>query len=292
MTTRGVDDQGMRVCVFGLGLMGRPMARALIAAGHHVRGWNRSPLDGELVEGIPLCRDLEDAAQADIALLMLADSAAVDAVLARIEPHLSAGRLVLDMGSSEPWRSKEHVRRLAAKGIGWIDAPVSGGPESAAAGRLAIMAGGNEADFDRVKPLLDTLGGNVVRVGGPGAGHTAKVVNQIIVCLTVEAVAEALTLAEKSGLDLRLVQEALKGGSAHSRILEVQGTRMIDRAYVAGGKVTTMLKDLRMALELASSLGADLPHVASTAALYEELVAQGDGGLDCSALHKLRSPDA
>jgi 3-hydroxyisobutyrate dehydrogenase-like beta-hydroxyacid dehydrogenase len=219
--------------------------------------------------------------------MMLADSDAVDAVLSRLEPHLSAGQMVLDMGTSDPARSRAHARRLGAKGIGWVDAPVSGGPEGAKTGTLAIMAGGTKADFDRAKPLLETLGSNVVHVGDPGAGHTMKLINQVIVGLTIEAVAEALTLAEKSGIDPRLAQRALKGGFADSRVLQLHGTCMISRTYVPGGKAETQLKDLRLAASLAAAVSARLPHLESTVALYETLLAQGDGELDHSALHKL-----
>ena len=275
------------VCVLGLGLMGRPVARTLVRAGYHVTGWNRSPLPQDLIQGIPLCQGLKEAARAEVCLLMLADSEATDAVLGQLELHLSSGQLVMDMGTSDPARSRAHARRLGARGIGWVDAPVSGGPEGAATGSLTIMAGGAEPDFASARAVLETLGSNVVHVGGPGAGHTAKLINQVIVGLTIEAVAEALTLAERNGLDPRLVQQALQGGFADSRILQIHGTRMINRAYVPGGKVKTQLKDLRLALDLASSVSAHLPHLKSTVALYEALMAQGDGELDHSALHKL-----
>lgn len=278
------------VSVLGLGLMGRPIARRLLAAGYQVCGWNRSPLPEELVEGIPLCSALTEAAQAKICLLTLTDTPAVDSVLAQLEPHLGPGQVVMDMGTSDPAHSRAHAWRLAARGIGWIDAPVSGGPEGAAAGSLAIMAGGTVADFSRVRPFLEMLGGNVVRVGGPGAGHTAKLINQLIVGLTIEAVAEALTLAEKSGLDPHLLQQALQGGFADSKILQLHGSRMINRAYVPGGKARTQLKDLHLAQELARSVSVTLPHLESVIARYQELVAQGDGDLDHSALHKLLWP--
>lgn len=275
------------VCVFGLGLMGRPIARRLLAAGYQVCGWNRSPLPEGISEGIPLCPDLAEAAQAKVCLFTLADSTAVDAVLTQLEPHLSPGQVVMDMGTSDPAHSRAHAWHLAAKGVGWVDAPVSGGPEGAAAGSLAIMVGGTVADFTRVRPFLEMLGSNVVRVGGPGAGHTAKLINQLIVGLTIEAVAEALTLAEKSGLDPQLLQQALQGGFADSKILQIHGSRMINRAYVPGGKVTTQLKDLLLAQELAHSVLAHLPHLENAVTRYQELVVQGDGELDHSALHKL-----
>ncbi|GIK43076.1 MAG: NADPH nitroreductase [Chloroflexota bacterium] len=275
------------VCVCGLGLMGRSIARRLLAAGYQVCGWNRSLLPTELTEGLPLSPNLAEAAQAKVCLFTLSDSAAVDAVLAQLEPYLSPGHVVMDMGTSNPAHSRAHAWRLAAKGVGWVDAPVSGGPEGAAAGSLAIMVGGTVADFTRVRPFLEMLGSNVVRVGGPGAGHTAKLINQLIVGLTIEAVAEALTLAEKSGLDPQLLQQALQGGFADSKILQIHGSRMINRAYVPGGKVTTQLKDLRLAQELAHSTSLHLPHLESAIVRYQELVAQGDGELDHSALHKL-----
>lgn len=274
------------VSVLGLGLMGRPIARVLLASGFDVRGWNRSPLSADATQDIPLCRTLQEAASSDTCLLMLADSAAVDAVLAQLEPHLTPGRLVIDMGTSDPVRSQAHAERLAAKGVGWVDAPVSGGPEGAASGTLAIMAGGSEPDVARARPMLEKLG-RVVRVGGAGAGHIMKLINQVIVGLTTEAVAEALTLAEKAGLDPRRVQDALKGGYADSRILQVHGTRMITRSYVPGGKVATQLKDLKMALDLSTRVSARLPHLAHAVVLYQALVDRGEGNLDHSAVHKL-----
>jgi 3-hydroxyisobutyrate dehydrogenase-like beta-hydroxyacid dehydrogenase len=263
------------------------MAHKLIEAGYEVRGWNRSVLPPNLTEGIPLCDNFAEAALSEVCLLMLLDSTAVNAVLEKLMPHLKRGQIVLDMGSSDPAHSRKIARSLAAEGIGWVDAPVSGGPEGASRGTLAIMAGGTENDFARVRPILDVLGGNVVQVGGPGQGHTVKVINQLIVGLTIETVAEALTLAEKSGIDPQMVQKALKGGFADSKILQLHGTRMIDRSYQPGAKATIQLKDLRLAHSLAAEAAADLPHLASTLDLYKKLIAQGDGDLDHSAIHKL-----
>jgi len=275
------------ISVVGLGTMGMPMARNLIEAGYEVRGWNRSNLPAPRTAGIQVCRKLKDAARADVCLLMLLDSTAVNAVLEQLTPHLAAGQMILDMGSSDPAQSRKIAPRLAAEGIGWVDAPVSGGPEGASRGTLAIMAGGTANDFSRVRPILDTLGGNVVHVGGPGLGHTVKVINQLIVGLTIETVAEALTLAEKSGVDPRMVQQALKGGFADSKILQLHGSRMIDRSYVPGAKATIQLKDLKLAQTLATEAATELPHLASAMVLYEKLTAQGDGDLDHSAIHKL-----
>lgn len=273
------------VSVLGLGLLGRPMARTLLRAGFAVVGWNRSALPVELTEGIPLA-EVTAAARSDVVILMLADSAATDAVLAQVEPHLRGGQLVIDMGTSDPARSRVHAARLSAKRIGWVDAPVSGGPQGAAAGTLAIMAGGQPEDFGRARPVFEALG-QAVLVGGPGAGHTTKLVNQVIVGLTIQAVAEGLLLAERGGLDPRLVQQALAGGFADSKVLQLHGTRMIERAYLPGAKVTTQLKDLVLARALAAVAGLRLPHLASVTGFYETLAGRGDGELDHSALHKL-----
>ena len=279
----------MTVSVVGLGLMGRPMAETLARQGWDVRGWNRSEL-AQPPEGVVMCDALEQAARADVIVLMLVDTPTTDAIIAQLEPHLGVGQLVIDTGSSNPEHTKEHARRLAERGVGFVDAPVSGGPEGAAAGTLAIMAGGEPMHLTAAAPVLRALGGNVVTMGGPGAGHTAKVVNQIIVCLTIQAVAEALALGEACGLDLELVQAALRGGSADSLILQVQGARMIRRDYAPGGRVTTVRKDLSLALELAAAHELVLPHVASTVDISEQLIAEGDGALDASALHKRCAP--
>ena len=275
----------LAISVLGLGIMGRPMARNLLQAGCEVRGWNRSELPPDLIEGIPLCQTVEEASRAAVCLMMMLDSTAVDAVLEQMEPHLATGQVVLDMSSSDPIRSIIHAQRLAAKGVGWIDAPVSGGPEGAAAGTLAIMAGGTASDFESVKPVLNILGGNVVHVGGPGMGHVAKIINQVIVGLTIEAVAEGLTLAEKSGVDPQLIQRALKGGFADSKILQIHGTRMIKRTYEPGAKATIQLKDLRLARALAETAKIRLPHVESLIGFYEKLIAKRDGELDLSLIH-------
>src|SRR2546427_5890720 len=199
------------ICVLGLGLMGRPIAKTLLAAGYRVMGWNRSPRPAHVVAGIALTRTMKDAASAAVCILVLADSDAVDAVLGQLEPHLPPGCLVIDMGTSDPSRSRAHAARLTAKGIGWVDAPVSGGPEGAAKSSLAIMAGGAESDFARARPVLEKLG-RVVRVGEAGVGHTMKIVNQLIVGLTIEAGAEALTLAQGVGRDPRVGRNAVGGG--------------------------------------------------------------------------------
>jgi 3-hydroxyisobutyrate dehydrogenase-like beta-hydroxyacid dehydrogenase len=274
------------IAVVGLGLMGRPMARTLLAAGHAVRGWNRSPLAPELTAGIPLAATLAEAAAAEVLILMLADPAAVAAVMAELLPHLRAGQVVVDMGSSDPARSIGYAADLKNLGVGWVDAPVSGGPEGAAAGALAIMVGSQLEDLARVRPALEALG-RVTHVGGPGAGHTVKVINQLIVGLTIHAVAEATILAEACAVDPAGVRQALAGGFADSKVLQIHGARMAAEAYEPGARALTQLKDLRLAQALAAATGVSLPHLDDTAARYERLVERGDGALDHSALHKL-----
>ncbi len=274
------------ICVVGLGLMGRPIARTLQAAGYQVSGWNRSPLPATLIAGLLLQPTLDEAARSAVMILSLTDSSAVHEVLARLQPHLRSGHLVIDMGTSDPSRSRDHAARLAARGIAWVDAPVSGGPEGAAKGSLAIMAGGSEVDVARAKPILEKLG-RVVRVGEAGSGDMMKIVNQVIVGLTLETVAEALTLAEKIGLDPRAVHTAVAGGFADSKILQIHGDRMIARAYIPGGRVRSQLKDLLLAQDLASRVSAHLPHLQSAITLYRTLVTRGEGDLDHSAVHKL-----
>ncbi|MCS7068134.1 MAG: NAD(P)-dependent oxidoreductase [Meiothermus sp.] len=275
----------MQIALLGLGLMGRPMARVLLAKGFQVKGWNRSVLSPELTSGIPLLGSLEAAAQADVLLLMVSDSAAVNEVLQRLWPYLRAGQVVLDMGSSDPEDSRRLARQLKARNIGWVDAPVSGGPEGAENATLAIMAGGDLGDYERVRPILEALG-RPTHVGEAGAGHTLKVINQLMVGLYIEAVAEALFLAERQGLKPRKVQEALKGGFADSKVLQIHGSRMIERRFVPGARVKTQLKDLRLAQKLAQQAGLKLPHLESALGFYAELEAQGDGDLDHSALFK------
>jgi 3-hydroxyisobutyrate dehydrogenase-like beta-hydroxyacid dehydrogenase len=279
------------VAIFGLGLMGRPMAATLLRAGFLVSGWNRSPIDPARAPGVLLQAGVADAAWADVCLLVLLDSPAVAAVLGQLEPHLRPGQLLIDLGTSDPARSREHAARLAVAGVGWVDAPVSGGPGGAATGDLAIMCGASEADYARALPVLQALGRPTL-VGGPGAGHTAKIVNQLIVGLTIEAVAEAVALAEASGVDPALLQRALAGGFADSKILQIHGSRMIARDYTPGGRASVQLKDLRLAQGLAAAAGLDLPHLEDTAARYARLLELGHGDLDHSALHILLNGSA
>lgn len=281
-----------RTAVLGLGLIGRPATRRLAAAGFPVRGWNRSALDPALVGGIPVAATLAAAvAGAEVVVLLVSDTKATTALLAQLEPHLDTlapGAVVVDMGSSEPADSRAHAAALAARGIGWVDAPISGGPEKTVTGELAIMCGGEEADVAKAMPVFRELGGQVTHVGGPGAGHTMKIVNQLVVGVSIQTVAEAVALAEAAGFAVPLVREAVKGGNADNAQMKVMAPRMGERRYdPPGAKVKTMAKDLRMGLALARELGLELPQLEIALARYEALEAAGRADWDVSALVEL-----
>ncbi|MGD8957981.1 MAG: NAD(P)-dependent oxidoreductase [Chromatiaceae bacterium] len=282
--------QGQRVGFVGLGLMGRPMARHVLAAGADLAVWNRTRHVAEAMQGarLTLCDTPADLARrCDIVIMMLADTAAVEDVLFGpdgLAEALPAGALVIDMGTTAVGPTREFAQRLAAQGVDFIDAPVSGGEIGAIDASLTIMAGGGEASIARARPLFAVLGSQFTHVGGIGAGQVAKAANQIIVGLNIGAVAEAMALVEAAGVDPAKVREALLGGFAGSRILEVHGQRMIDRAFKPGARVTTQYKDMRQACELGALLGQALPATELGRDLYRQLIDQGDGDLDHSAL--------
>ena len=271
--------------------MGRPIARTLSAAGFPVRGWNRTALAGDQVAGIELAEDLETAAHADVVVIVVSDSAATGALLARATEYLCPGTIVVDMGSSEPGDSTQRAAALARIGVGWVDAPVSGGPPAAQNGSLAIMAGASPGDFELVASVLAALGANVTHAGGPGAGHAMKVINQVIVGLCIETVAEAMALAAALGFDLKMVQRAVAGGSADNPQVRVQGSRMQRREYPPGGRLNTVLKDLRMAARLADEHSLELPVLRTTLAAYDSAAAGGAGDEDCAVLFEAQAQD-
>ena len=282
--------EGQRVGFVGLGLMGRPMARHVLAAGADLAVWNRTRRVAEAMQGTGLivCDTPADLARrCDIVILMLADTAAVEDVLFGPEglaEALPAGALVIDMGTTAVGPTREFAQRLAAQRVDFVDAPVSGGEIGAIDASLTIMAGGGEASIARARPLFAVLGRQFTHVGGIGAGQVAKAANQIIVGLNIGAVAEAMALVEAAGVDPAKVREALLGGFAGSRILEVHGQRMIDRAFKPGARVTTQYKDMRQACELGARLGQALPATELGRDLFLRLIEQGDGDLDHSAL--------
>ncbi len=203
-----------------------------------------------------------------------------------VEAGLSPGKLVIDMSSISPTATKEFAQRIAARGCDYLDAPVSGGEVGAKQATLTIMAGGSPAAFERAKPLFEAMGKNITLVGEVGAGQTCKVANQIVVALTIEAVAEALTFASKAGADPAKVRQALMGGLATSRILELHGERMIKRSFAPGFRIRLHQKDLNLALQAGRDLGVALPNTASAQQLFSAVVAAGGAGLDHSGLVK------
>lgn len=281
----------MRIAFLGIGMMGLPMARRLCEAGHAVHAWNRARDKAERLapHGAHVHAGARDAvAGADVVVSILADGAVTGEVLfdpvAGAAAAVPRGAVWVDMASIRPAEARDHAARLAALGVAHVDAPVSGGTVGAEAGTLAIMAGGEAADLERVRPVLDALG-RVTHVGPHGAGQLAKLANQMIVGITIGAVAEALLLCEKGGADPAKVREAISGGFADSRILQVHGQRMVERDFAPRARMTVQLKDLRNALATASEVGLRAPITTLFESLYADAVARGLGDLDHAGLH-------
>ena len=275
----------------GLGIMGRPMAANLLKGGNRLFLHSRSGVPRELVDaGGTACASGKEVAQrAEVVFTMVPATADVErAVFApgAIAEGLTAGKLVVDMSSISPVETRAFAERVRALGCEWVDAPVSGGEVGAKAATLTIMVGASEAGFARARPLLALLGKSVTHVGDSGAGQVAKVANQIVVGLTIEAVAEALLFASKAGVDPAKVRQALLGGFAQSRVLEVHGERMIQRRFEPGARVELHQKDLELALSGARQMGLALPGTAVVQQLFNACRAQGGGGWDHSALVK------
>jgi len=278
-----------KIGFIGLGIMGAPMAARLAAGGHQLFVHTRSSVREEVkAAGATVCASAAEVARAaDVIFTMLPDTPDVERVLfgaGGVAEGLSAGKTVIDMSSIAPLQTQDFAQRIEALGCDWLDAPVSGGEVGAKAGSLTIMVGGKQAVFDAIKPLFELMGKNITRVGEPGAGQICKVANQIIVALNISAVAEALVFASKAGADPAKVREALMGGFAASRILEVHGERMIKRTFNPGFRIALHQKDLNLALQSAKSLGLALPGTANAAQLMQAGAAQGWDQLDHSAL--------
>ena len=282
----------------GLGIMGTPMALRLRAAGHELFIHTRSEPKPELIAaGALRCANAREVAQrADIVFIMVPDTPDVakvlfaeDGVAAGLKESTSGpsdrvGKTVVDMSSISPIETKEFAKKINALGCDYLDAPVSGGEVGAKAGTLTIMVGGPEATFERIRPLFELMGKNITLVGGNGDGQTCKVANQIIVALNIAAVGEALVFASKAGADPAKVRQALMGGFAASRILEVHGERMIKRTFAPGFRIGLHQKDLSLALAGARALGVALPQTAGAAQLMQACAANGGQDLDHSAL--------
>ena len=269
--------------------MGLPMAGHLLAAGHELFAQSRSGVPQALRDaGAQACHTaIEVAQQADIIFTMVPDTPHVQEVLFGehgVARGLSAGKTVVDMSSISPIATKQFAAQVQALGCDYLDAPVSGGEVGAKAASLTIMVGATDASFARLKPLFELMGKNITLVGGVGDGQTCKVANQIIVALNIEAVGEALLFAAKAGADPAKVRQALMGGFAASRILEVHGERMIKRTFNPGFRIELHQKDLKLALDGASALGLSLPHTASALQMMNSCAAHGGGQLDHSSL--------
>lgn len=280
----------MNIGFIGLGIMGRPMAGHLIAAGHQVAtvSHRTAPPQELLEKGLVVCATAREVAErSEIVIVMVPDTPDVEAVLfadAGVSDGLQPGSVVVDMSSIDPIATRCFAARVNAKSCDYVDAPVSGGEIGAKNAALTIMCGATTASFERVLPLLELMGKNITHVGNVGDGQVAKVANQIIVALNIEAVAEALVFAAKAGADPAKVRSALLGGFASSRVLEVHAERMIKRTFEPGFRIGLHQKDLNLALNSARVLGMSLPNTASTQQLFSACVAKGGGNLDHSAL--------
>ena len=278
-----------KVGFVGLGIMGTPMAEHLIKGGHEVFLYSIPSIPESLVQaGGTVCASGKEVAQnADVIITMVPDTPHVAAALFDangIAEGLVAGKIVVDMSSISPIETKEFAKKINALGCEYLDAPVSGGEVGAKNATLSIMVGGSQAAFDTVKPLFELMGKNITLVGGNGDGQTAKVANQIIVALNIEAVGEALLFAAKAGADPAKVREALMGGFASSKILEVHGERMVKRTFNPGFRIELHQKDLNLALSSARKLGLSLPNTATAQELFNSCAAHGGSAWDHSGM--------
>ncbi|WP_281394039.1 MULTISPECIES: 2-hydroxy-3-oxopropionate reductase [Paraburkholderia] len=287
---RHLSEHSMKKAGFiGLGIMGKPMAANLLKNGVPLAAFTRSGVPAELTQaGAVACENPAAlAAHADVIFIMVPDTPDVERVLFGengLASALRAGQTVVDMSSISPMATRDFAARVRETGADYLDAPVSGGEVGAKAGSLTIMVGGEQATFDSVKPLFDMMGKNVTLIGAVGAGQVCKVANQVIVAATIEAVGEALLLASKAGVDAARVREALMGGFASSRILEVHGERMTRRTFDPGFRIELHQKDLNLALSTAQALGVSLPNTATCQALFNACVAHGGKAWDHSAM--------
>ena len=274
----------------GLGIMGAPMAGHLLDGGHQVvAATHRKPAPKDLLKkGLKTVKTAKDVAKAaEIVILMVPDTPQVEEVLFGdngVASGLSKGKLVIDMSSISPIATKDFAKRINKAGADYLDAPVSGGEVGAKNAALTIMVGGPKKAFKRAEPIFELMGKNITLVGKNGDGQTAKVANQIIVALNIEAVGEALLFAAKAGADPAKVREALMGGFASSKILEVHGLRMIERTFKPGFRIELHQKDLNLALQGAKELGVSLPNTANAQELFNACKANGGAGWDHSAM--------
>ncbi len=281
----------MNIGFVGLGIMGRPMALNLIKGGHTLFLYTLEGVPPELTAagGVACASSREVTQKGDVIIIMVPDTPDVEAVLFGpdgVVAGLTPGKTVVDMSSISPIATKKFASRINDLGCDYLDAPVSGGEVGAKNATLTIMVGGSEAAFNRVKPLFELMGKNITLVGGNGDGQTCKVANQIIVALTIEAVGEALLFASRAGADPARVRQALMGGFASSRILELHGERMIKRTFAPGFRIELHQKDLNLALQAARTMHLSLPNTATAQELFNACAAAGGAQWDHSALVK------
>lgn len=278
-----------KIGFIGLGIMGKPMAIHLVKAGYPVFVLAASG-NAEVLktEGAELMQSSKELAQhADVIITMLPDSPEVKSMLfgaGQLAEFIKPGSLFIDMSTIAPATSINIFTRLQQKGIEALDAPVSGGQKGAEAASLSIMVGGNETAFLRALPIFEKIGQNIVHIGKPGAGQITKACNQIVVGMTIQAIAEAFTLAKKSGVDIVKVRTALLGGFAQSKILDLHGQRIIERNFKPGFKIKLHRKDMKIAMQTGKEVSVPLPGSAVVASQMEAIIAKGDGELDHSAL--------
>ena len=284
----------MNIAFIGLGIMGRPMVLNLLRAGHVLfvharRAESMAPLVEAGCIGCP--SPAEAARQSDVVFTMVSDTGDVEQVILAEDGVLAGicpGALVVDMSTISPSATRALATRLANRGVEMLDAPVSGGEAGAIAGTLSIMAGGSAAAFARARPLFEAMGSNIVHVGGNGAGQVAKGCNQVVIAHTLMGIGEAFVLAKAAGVDPAKVREALLGGFANSRVLEVHGQRLLDGNYTPGFKARLHQKDMGIVLDAARELGVALPGAAQFAQLLNALIGRGFGEFDSSAVFRLQ----
>ncbi len=280
-----------RVGFVGLGIMGRPMARNLMEAGHELVLYNRTRQKAEELAkegGAGVAESPKEVAESsDVIVTMLPGPPEVEEVVAGGEGVLEGageGSLIMDMSTSSPVLARELARTARERGVGMLDAPVSGGDVGAIEGTLSIMVGGDEEDFERAKPLLEVMGKTVTHVGPSGSGQVVKAANQIVVALTIEAVSEALVLGSKGGVSAEKVLDVLSGGLAGNKVMEVKREKFLEHDFEPGGKVEFHRKDLVIALEAGREYGVPLPVTALVCQMFEALMTRGRSGWDHSAL--------
>jgi 2-hydroxy-3-oxopropionate reductase len=279
-----------KIGFIGLGIMGKPMVLNLLKAGFEVNVLSKSSSSATVQSaGAKVFDNIADlSANSDIIITMLPDSPEVKQVVSEILPGIKKGSLFIDMSTISPGTTMEIYNSLKEKGVSAIDAPVSGGQVGAEAGTLSIMVGGSEDSFNRALPVFQAMGKNIVLIGDAGAGQVTKACNQMIVGITIQAVAEAFSMAKKAGVDLEKMREVLLGGFAQSRILDLHGKRMIDGNFVPGFKVKLHKKDMGIALQTGANHHVSLKATELIAGLMNQLVSEGHGELDHSSLFMLQ----